>query len=324
MVYINKNAKTLTNLQHQVLIGSLLGDGCLGIRKDSISPRLTIRRQINDLPYLEWQFEVFRNLCRDKAITTGKVWDERYQKFYPYCNLESRYIPAFKEYHNKWYGTGEKRIPKDLKLTPLIIAVWLCDDAHVRVSKINEKRLGIKFHTQGFTEDDVLFLQKLLNDRYNIKFTMQMAGKNKKGWTISGSDHQTRLLLKDIDNVFPISMTRKSDVWRNKTTCFYENEPKQFQGHIIESINTDILYEKLSVINHNITSDMFVNDEEIIINKKMELPARRSGINYRLKYLMNKGYLIRTGKEDHTFLYTITPAGKSFFQSSLDGMIENK
>lgn len=226
MVYVNKNAQELTKIQSDVLIGSLLGDGCLSIRKDSITPRLTIRRQYLDLPYLQWQFEIFRNLCRDKAITSGEIYDKRYDKYYQYCDLESRYIPAFKTYHQNWYPNGKKIVPLDLKLNNVIIAVWACDDGNFSITP--NKRLRIKLHTQGFSKEEVFFLKDLLNDRYNTNFKVQNPKEDK--FIIVGHDHQTRLLLKDIDSVFPDSMNRKSIIWRDSFANFYENEPKQFKG----------------------------------------------------------------------------------------------
>jgi hypothetical protein len=236
MVGINKNAKELTTTQLNVLTGSLLGDGCLGIIKDSINPRLTIRRQILDLPYLQYQFDIFNNLCREKAITTGIIFDKRYNKNYEYCNLESRYIPAFKPIREKWYPKGVKIIPSDLVLNPLIIAIWLCDDGSIKIQ--NEQRINIKFHTQGFTKDEVYFLKSLLDDRYNVKFKVQQPKHNQ--YIIAGYDHQSRLLLKDIDNIFPASMSRKSNIWRNPSVHFYHDEPKQFVGYGASQIKASV------------------------------------------------------------------------------------
>lgn len=232
----NKNAKTLTKIQLDVLTGLMLGDGSLSIRKSCINPRLTIRRQISDLPYLQWQFEIFRDLCRDKAITTGSYYDKRYNKYYPYCNLETRYIPAFKEIYHKWYPNGKKIIPLDLKLNPLIIAVWICDDGNVSIK--NKQRINIKFHTQGFNINEITYLSSLLDYRYKVKFKIQSVKNNK--YIIVGHDHQSRLLLKDIDDHFPLSMSRKSNIWRNESVNFYLNEPKQFTGYNSKQIKENV------------------------------------------------------------------------------------
>lgn len=210
---INTNPKILTPIQHEVLTGHLLGDGCLGIRKQCINPRFTLRRKLGDIEYIKWTFGKFNNLCSANAVCTGQTYDERYDKIYKWCNLETRYIPAFLPYYNKWYPEGEKIVPRDLVLTPLIIAAWVGDDGAVSTSYSKNKRLRIVLHTQGFPEDDVLFLRELLNNRYNTNFTVQ---KPERGsLIIAGANEQSCLLLKDIDSVFPESMSRKSNVWRN-------------------------------------------------------------------------------------------------------------
>lgn len=244
MVGINTNVKELTGHQNSVLTGLLLGDGCLGIRKNCANPRLTIRRQILDLPYLEWQFDAFNNLCRPKAITTGTIYDKRYDKTYEYCNLESRYIPAFLDYYNKWYPNKKKIVPTDLVLDNLIIAVWVGDDGSIAVYGKNKNRLRLTFHTQGFSKDEVFFLKNLLDDRYNTKFIVEKQKKEEDveyKYVIVGHDNATRSLLKDIDNVFPQSMKRKSDIWRNPDIHFYENEPKQFRPYNAEGIKQNVL-----------------------------------------------------------------------------------
>lgn len=208
---INNNPTTLTEVQHNNLVGLLLGDGCLGIRKNSINPRLTIRRQISDLSYLQYHFNIFRNMCRDKAITIGKVYDKRYDKNYEYCNLETRHIPAFKTYKDKWYPNGKKIVPRDLVLNNEIIAIWICDDAYVRLK--NNKNINITFNTQGFNIEDVEFLKSLLDEKYNTNFTIQIVKNNNP--IILGHNHQSRLLLSDINKVFPTCMNRKSDVWKS-------------------------------------------------------------------------------------------------------------
>lgn len=232
----NKNATTLSKIQLDVLTGLMLGDGSLSIRKSCLNPRLTIRRQISDLPYLQWQFEIFRNLCRDKAITTGSSFDKRYNKYYPYCNLETRYIPAFKEIYDKWYPNGKKIVPLDLKLNPMIIAVWICDDGNICIR--NKQRINIKFHTQGFNINEVTYLASLLDEKYKVKFKIQKVKNNHH--IIVGHDHQSRLLLKDIDDQFPSSMIRKSSIWRNESVNFYKNEPKQFVGYNSEQIKESV------------------------------------------------------------------------------------
>lgn len=230
---INNNPKNLNATQHNVLVGHLLGDGCLNIKQNAKNPRLIIRRQLTDLAYIQYTADIFKDMCRPKAVTTGVSYHKKDNRYDQYCNLESRYIPGFLDYHNKWYIKNDKNItnrkydkiiPNDLKLNREIIAIWLCDDGCVRIYGNN--RIRITFHTQGFLKHDVYFLKHLLDQRYGVNFTIQLDGK--KLLTIVGHDHQSRALIEDIDPIFPISMSRKSNIWRNPNVNLYNNIPRQF------------------------------------------------------------------------------------------------
>ena len=66
---------TLDDIQHQVLIGGLLGD--FSLMKDGKFPRMKVDRQYLDKEYLEWEFNIFKNLCKS-GIKEIKRFDKRY------------------------------------------------------------------------------------------------------------------------------------------------------------------------------------------------------------------------------------------------------
>jgi hypothetical protein len=71
-----------------------------------------------------------------------------------------------------WGGAGEnnkiKVIPANIAdlLTPLSLAIWLCDDA-------TWKNPGVRFATNSFTKEEVILLSSALLTRFNIKSTLQ-------------------------------------------------------------------------------------------------------------------------------------------------------
>ncbi len=241
MVAVNKNPTTLTPTQHSILTGHLLGDGCLGIRKNCVSPRLTIRRQLQDIEYNRWTHSHFQEMCSPNAVTIGSTYDERYDKTYEWSNLESRYIPAFKEYHSKWYPIKNKIVPTDLVLDALSIAVWFSDDGCIQS---NKNRLKSVFHTQGFTTEEVYFLAESLNQRYNVHFTVQKAPRG--SFMIAGADEQTIALVKDIDSVFPESMARKSSIWRTNDSFLGKLQPTKGNARSGALMKLNIIQEMLN------------------------------------------------------------------------------
>lgn len=65
------------------------------------------------------------------------------------------YTPAYVEFQTqrvRWYPGGIKRVPPDLRLTPLVLAQWLAGDGTAHGCG------GISFCTQGFLETEVRFL----------------------------------------------------------------------------------------------------------------------------------------------------------------------
>ena len=144
---------TLTDLQHQVLVGTLLGDAHLSL--EGKYPRMKIDRQRRDKPYLEWQYNIFKDLCKSgiKEITR---YDKRYDTFNEQVYFRTRAIPAFLDYHNKWYIDKIKSVPQELEFTTIVLATWFADDGCV--SNEQNQNLRLKLSTDGFGYDETKFL----------------------------------------------------------------------------------------------------------------------------------------------------------------------
>lgn len=113
---------SLTEVQREVLIGSLLGDGGLFRLRDSHMPKLSISRATADRVYLEWQEEVFRPFL-SRGIKDSDPYDPRTQNTYHRSVLVTRAVPLFASWYQAWYQNGIKRLPLDLPLSPLALAV---------------------------------------------------------------------------------------------------------------------------------------------------------------------------------------------------------
>jgi hypothetical protein len=167
-----------TSEQQQIITGSLLGDGSLkgGSRFNwkFIKPQKSSR-----LEYLQWHFEKLG--CFSCSI----VSNNSFLKFKYYNGIEKisyskRYSthshPYFTNLALNWYkntngsfvkndkNTIIKIIPPDLKLTPLSLAVWYCDDGTNDVL-----RKCIKIYTNCFSQDECQFLIYRLENDLNIK-----------------------------------------------------------------------------------------------------------------------------------------------------------
>lgn len=126
----------LTEYQHEVAKGLILGDGNVNYNEDS-NP--TIRCNMTNKPFLNFLDDVFGQLSLGvKLLRTAEQEAKRnrdrgwsvdadpgdYRDIY---HWESRRHPGFREFE-EWYATGEKRFPEDLELTPTAMKVWYVGD----------------------------------------------------------------------------------------------------------------------------------------------------------------------------------------------------
>lgn len=200
----------LSEIQNDVLIGSLLGDGSLS--KDGKYPRLKIERSLSDLNYLSWQFSIFENFCSSR-ITTYHKYDKRYNKVYNSAAFRTRAVPAFLKYYDKWYINGIKKIPVDIVLSPLIIAVWIADDGCIIN---NNKHLILKISTECFGEAGAQLLSSKLSTKYKEKFPIYRKNKDKDQFFIKTSTCAAQAVLKDIQpHIIKMGMIRKYNIWKD-------------------------------------------------------------------------------------------------------------
>jgi hypothetical protein len=207
----------LTNIQHQVFIGSMLGDGSL--EKSGRNPRLKIDRQLLDKAYLEWEYDAFKGLCKS-GVKEIKRYDKRYNKTYEQVSFRTRAIPAFKEPYQEWYpNNGKKIVPFDLKLTPLILAIWFADDGSVTCSNNGDgSYLRVKLSTENFGYGYTKILHAKLEDYFQQPFILAKKNKRSKKdqWIIRTTAESAKPFLQEIESdVQLVGMYRKYDIWKN-------------------------------------------------------------------------------------------------------------
>lgn len=154
--------------QQEIILGSLLGDGSISKQRTPTSscsfckPQATAHRA-----YLEWHFEQLQP--HSSSINDYDNWAEG-KKYHKTVFLTKTH-PWFVELRNKWYPEGEKIVPKDLELTPLMVAIWFFDDGS-NVVGVRQAR----FATNGFTRPDCDFLIEKLS-KLSVKANLTKEGQ---------------------------------------------------------------------------------------------------------------------------------------------------
>src|SRR5208283_1932567 len=139
----------LTSEQEQVLIGGLLGDFYLYPKDRHYNAGISSTRAATDKPYMEYEYAIFKEFCSD-IINETSYFDRRTNKTYERVFFRTRVSEVFTAYKDKWYPNGEKIVPRDLKLTPLICAIWFCDDGSIYHYGKGVSNRRISIYTDNF------------------------------------------------------------------------------------------------------------------------------------------------------------------------------
>jgi hypothetical protein len=307
--------KVLSEQQHNLITGLMLGDGHLG--RPYKETYLSVGRAQKDLNYLIYQYNFFKSFCSDNGFYSNrKTYKDG--NLHLQCGFHTRYLPIFTKYHNIWYKRNEesnryiKIIPNDLQLNSEIIATWLCDDGYIRTLEGKKHRFQINFSTDSFTKTEVLFLCDLLSDRYNEAFVIEK--HTEKRFKIrSSSDTAARELIKDIDKSFPEGMQRKR-LWDDPDARFYSNPPTKTTGlkilkagrdkEIINFISKNIFFKAIDLANHL--------GWGYIVDGKLATGRR---VYAYLDNFIKDGYLNKVLKNvpRSTYFYEATEKGKLYF-----------
>ncbi len=155
-----------------VIFGSLLGDAHAEKRLGGVGTRIGFFQEDSHVEYLLslHQFLAESGYCNTKTpIMTKKLGNRG--KLRKIVRFSTWTYTSFNWIHHVWYKDGKKCVPLciDQYLTPLALAIWIMDDG----SKVGKK---LKFSSNSFTYNDCLMLVWILNEKFNLKASVQSAG----------------------------------------------------------------------------------------------------------------------------------------------------
>ena len=143
---------SLTEKQKAIIEGSLLGDGAMRCKTNAL---LEINHSFKQKAYVDWKYEKLRNLTSSPPkARRGKGVRIAYR-------FTTRSLPELTEFYRRFYRSGKKAIPNDLKLNPLSLAVWFMDDGC-------KSYRAVYLNTQQFDQESLLKLIRLLRGQYQI------------------------------------------------------------------------------------------------------------------------------------------------------------
>lgn len=162
----------LNSFQRKILIGTLLGDGCLISNAYGKNYRLQIEHMSKHKKYVDWKYKIFKNFClsRPKFQQRTNSW-----KFRTISH------PDFTKFREMFYWNGRKILPIEISkilTSPIILAVWFMDDGALGPG---QGRKGLTFNTQNFSREENEKLRDLLKNKFLLKTSLH---KDKTSWRI--------------------------------------------------------------------------------------------------------------------------------------------
>lgn len=162
----------LTKRQESIIIGTLLGDGCL--EQNGKHARLRLEHGISQKSYLLWKYKELKNVITGSVMALH-AYHKTNKCFYDSFRVYTFSDQVIDKYRDIFYSEKKKIIPENIAVfltDPLSLAVWFMDDGYKR-NDCNALRLG----TDSFTKDEQYLLQSVLKKNFGIDTTLHKKGK---------------------------------------------------------------------------------------------------------------------------------------------------
>jgi len=249
--------RKLNDIQEQVLIGSLFGDGNLSKFK---TPHFNEAHSIKQREYLIWKKNCFSNFDpylneNDKTI-----------------NFSTKSDVSFTGYRRIFYPNGKKILPKQLlyKVDDLGLAVWIMDDGGIYVDKRTKiKSKTLKLFTYSFTKIENEMIVQWMNKKYNVNPSIKRHG----GYYLYFNKSDSIKILNALSDYIIFKNDKK--IWRAKDISVNDNfigvetDIKKIERHI--STDSEGKYDITVKDNHN-----FLVNNIVIHNCAEALALRRA------------------------------------------------
>ena len=155
-------------INHEVIEGTLLGDGYMNGKKHNTSDTCpSIRKKNKNIDHLKYVCDL---LVSNGIVYSGTRYLKKTGKEYPQHLFFSTRSDKLIPYYNRWYPeyNGYKKVvPEDINITPNVLLHWFLDDGSTSYCG-DKKNPMIIFCSESFTKDE----NQMLCDKINIPFSL--------------------------------------------------------------------------------------------------------------------------------------------------------
>ena len=159
----NENIKPKNTIQEQIILGSIIGDGCLfrSGKGEKCNYRLNVAHSLKQKQYMEFKYNSIKDMINSKLFIK-KQFHNKAKKEYTCISFQSVACPYYTELYNIWYKEGKKIIPKEIsQLDELGLAIKFFDDGY-------KEHNGLAISMCDYDEESINNFMKILYKKFNI------------------------------------------------------------------------------------------------------------------------------------------------------------
>lgn len=183
----NERIEIQDEIQEQVLIGTIIGDGCIFKGKGNVNFRMNLAHSFKQKQYFMYKYNILKNLKFKKPKIEKEVHIKT-NKEYTCIKTQSLTNPLFTELYGIWYKDGKKVIPKSQlnKIKDLAIAIVFFDDG-------SKTESSYQISMSNYDIESINNFRILLFEKYGIETNLH---KNKNVYIKAISKDKFKNMIK--------------------------------------------------------------------------------------------------------------------------------
>jgi len=197
---LEKNPRLLlTEEEHDLILGSLLGDSTLTQRDRNCS--FSVGHSKKQEKYLYWKYNILKDFIKVSPYWVKRKFGDRAIEI---LNLRTFTHPIFNFYYKLFYKKGKKTVTREMlnMLTSRSLSVWICDDG-----SFDNKQGYIVLCTNSFSLEEHNIMKKYFEEFWKISPTIGF--RDKKYYYLRFKQGDSKKLIKIIKPFIIESMKYK-------------------------------------------------------------------------------------------------------------------
>ena len=196
---LNNPRILMTQEEHDLVMGSLLGDASIRQREKNSCFRFT--HSLKQRQYSQWKHDILKNFKISEFREVKRKFNNRIIEA---MDFATNTHPVFNYYRRLFYGSRKKVITQDIlnQLNPSSLAVWVCDDG-----SYSNAQGYIILCTNAFSLEEHQLMKKFFKDKFGLDPTIGF--RDGKYYYLRFKQGDSKKLINLIKPYLPLCMLYK-------------------------------------------------------------------------------------------------------------------